>query len=301
MLYGSSPGWPANRLWNHVPCTVELPAAVASGVAMRGCSMPWPCTTVTAPPGNVATRGRFSGCAAMATSSRSAPGGRAVSLSSVTMWRMPGAGVDSAPRSMKRSGSVCGAWPASSVTSASVLPRLRSQPIHFCSVSLQRRSRCSSRKRGSPPQLGPWRWFSASTPARAWASSAASCGICWDFASPKSLSSANCASLSRLARWWRSSCASSVAMPLGRVSMQGITTSTRASGGMPPGQASRGSRSGREPSLMRRLASATMASLAGSAASSAAATVMGQPASWGSPSASSRAMAATLSRPRLDR
>ena len=177
---------------------------------------------------------------------------------------------DDGPRSRKASlAPAC----ASAAMSCSSLPRFRSQPIQRCSLSLNTRLRCSRMKRGAPGasvSSRGWRALRSRMFCIASASKASSLTARSVSASAQSVSKANWAWRSGLARWCSSRRCASAAVEALSLSMAGITTITRCSAGMPPASARRGRRAGRADSLTRRLITATSASLAGNSISTTA-------------------------------
>ncbi len=149
---------------------------------------------------------------------------------------------------------------------SSILPRLRSHPIHSPSFAFHWRVRWN-RKNWSV-RSGPCLALSASMPARAAARISSSCGIVWAGASRTSLSKAKWMLASTLPRAWTSRWAISSLTRSTLSKIVGTITMVRASAGTDT-SSSRGSRRGGMRLLMIRCTIWITSSLAGTAVRSA--------------------------------
>ncbi|MNC49683.1 hypothetical protein D3C75_988790 [compost metagenome] len=171
--------------------------------------------------------GWFSGCIIAPMHWRATSRGSRVSVSRVMTKRTDSSGATSPTINAKR----CCPLPRSNALSSASLPRLRSCPIHTCSVAFQCLGLCSRKNRSTWPSA--YLWLSASISWRARVSSSASSGITSAGASMKSLSRAKCRLSSRLARKRTSRPSARASMSPALANIVGTATSVRASAGMP--------------------------------------------------------------------
>ena len=194
----------------------------------------------------------------VATNCRAASRGNCVSVSSViTYFTFARASI---PPTMSEKQSP--EPPRSSEFKSASLPRLRSKPIQICSSAFHLRGRWNRKKLSSPA----WRYFAFSAVIRCSANrtSGSSSASVSRIASPKSVSSPKRRFSSRFARNRTSSASTRSSMAWALVSMVGMTTSVRDSGGMPFEKSIRGSGRGATSSVANQFVSDTESWLADS-------------------------------------